>query len=65
MSEEMPETVSRKIEKLQKAWKKLGCTIESPFMSLSVIALLVLPELRITDRGLVDVKEFKFIPLFV
>ncbi len=65
MSDEMPEIVCRKIEKLQKAWKTLGCAFELPFMNLSLLALPVLPELRITDKGLVDVKEFKFIPLFV
>jgi len=65
VSDEMPKIVCRKIEKLQKAWKKLGCTIGSPFMSLSLLVLPVIPELRITDKGLVDVKEFKFIPLFV
>lgn len=64
MSDELPEIVCKKIEKLQQAWKKLGCTIESPFMSLSLLALPVLPELRITDKGLVDVRNFKFITLF-
>ncbi|MGC9345874.1 MAG: adenine deaminase [Candidatus Bathyarchaeales archaeon] len=64
MSDELPEIVCRKIEKLQKAWEKLGCTIESPFMSLSLLTLPVIPELRITDKGLVDVKKFKFISLF-
>ena len=65
MSDERPEIVCGKIEGLQKALETLGCTIESPFMSLSLLALPVLPELRITDEGLEDVKEFKFIPLFV
>lgn len=65
MSDERPEIVCGKIKGLQKAWKKLGCAIESPFMSLSLLTLPVLPELRITDKGLVDVKEFKFISLFV
>ncbi|MCW3994141.1 MAG: hypothetical protein NWE85_06240 [Candidatus Bathyarchaeota archaeon] len=64
MSGEMP-VVCRKIEKLQQAWKKLGCTMESPFMDFSLLALPVLPELRATDKGLANVKNFKFIPLFV
>lgn len=64
MSDEMP-VVCRKIEKLQQAWKKLGCTMESPFMDFSLLALPVLPELRATDKGLANVKNFKFIPLFV
>lgn len=65
MADEMSEIVCGKIERLQRAWKTLGCALDSPFMSLSLLALPVLPELRITGKGLVDVKEFKFISLFV
>ena len=42
----------------------LGCTLPSPFMALSFLALPVVPELKITDRGLVDVKNFKFAEIF-
>jgi len=65
MYDEMPEVVCRKIEKLQQAWKKLGCTMELPFMNFSFLALPVLPELRTTDKGLANVKNLKFIPLLV
>jgi adenine deaminase len=41
--------------------KKLGCTIAAPFATLSFIALPVIPELRLTDLGLVDVNAFKII----
>ncbi|MBE0519987.1 hypothetical protein IBX35_02975 [Candidatus Bathyarchaeota archaeon] len=41
----------------------MGCTIELPFISLSLHVLPMLPELRITDKGLVVVKKFKFILL--
>jgi adenine deaminase len=64
MSAEPPRQVCRKFMELQKTWRKLGCTIKSPFMSLSMLALPVIPELRITDCGLVDVKESKLIQLF-
>ena len=37
----------------------------APFMTLSFMALLVIPDLKISDRGLFDVKKFKKVPLFV
>ncbi|HUH66636.1 MAG TPA: adenine deaminase [Syntrophales bacterium] len=52
-------------EKLKKASRGLGCTLPDPFMALSFLALSVIPELKITDRGLVDVREFRRVPLFV
>jgi adenine deaminase len=42
----------------------LGCKLEDPFMTLSFLSLPVIPELKLTDRGLVDVKAFRFVPLF-
>lgn len=65
LSEEPLETVAKKVEELQKAWKKLGCAIESPFMALSLLALPVLHEPRITDKGLVDTKNFHFEKLLI
>ena len=61
MSEEPIEVVAEKVRKLGRAWRELGCEMESPFMTLSLIALPVIPELRITDKGLVDTVEFKLI----
>jgi adenine deaminase len=48
-----------------KAAHNLGCHLEDPFMALSFLCLPVIPELKLTDRGLVDVNKFDFIPLFV
>lgn len=45
--------------------KDLGCTLRSPFMTLSFMALLVIPRLKLSDKGLFDGGEFKFTPLFV
>ena len=42
--------------------EKLGCTIENPFMALSFIQLEVVPELKITNLGLIDTKTFQFVP---
>lgn len=60
-AEEMSETV----EKLETAWKALGCDIVSPFMTMALIPLACLPELRLTNRGLVDCTTFNFTDLEV
>jgi len=65
MSDEPVERVSEQVEKLHKAWVELGCTMASPFMTMSLLALPVLPELRITDKGLVDTQKFQFVKLFI
>jgi adenine deaminase len=45
--------------------KELGCTLTAPFMTLSFMALLVIPQLKLSDKGLFDGKEFGFVDLFV
>jgi adenine deaminase len=42
---------------------ELGCTVESPFQTMAFLALSVIPSLKITDRGLVDVDRFELVPL--
>lgn len=49
---------------LKEAAKGLGCVLDDPFMALSFLALPVIPELRLTDQGLVDVRRSRFVPLF-
>jgi adenine deaminase len=61
MSEKSIEVVSDQIEKLKDAWEKLGCDLQSPYVTLSFMPLSVIPELRITDRGLLDTANFKFV----
>ena len=58
-AEEMAELVSG----LEDAWKEIGCSMPSPFMTMALIPLACLPELRLTDRGLVDCRTFQFVPL--
>ncbi|MBA7627579.1 Adenine deaminase [subsurface metagenome] len=53
--------MAAKLEKLEQLAKDLGTTLPSPFATLSFLALPVIPELRLTDLGLVDVSEFKLI----
>jgi adenine deaminase len=61
LSEEPLEVVVEKLEKLERLAKDLGTTLPSPFATLSFLALPVIPELRLTDLGLVDVNAFKVI----
>lgn len=58
------ETVARRLDELKEKTRKLGSSIENPFMALSFLALPVIPSLKITDRGLVDVEKFSFVSLF-
>ncbi|MDP2919802.1 MAG: adenine deaminase [Dehalococcoidia bacterium] len=61
LSDKPLETVANKLEKVEKAAAGLGCKLASPFSTLSFVALPVIPELRLTDLGMVDVKEFRLI----
>jgi len=47
------------------AARALGCTVGSPFQALAFLALSVIPSLKITDRGLVDVDRFELVPLAI
>ena len=58
-----PEVVKR-LKDLHEVNKSM-CSIDDPFMYLSFLALTVIPALRITDRGLFDVRESADVPLFV
>ena len=61
LSEEPLEAVVSKLEELQKIAAGLGCVLPSPFATLSFLSLPVIPELRLTDKGLVDVIAFKLL----
>lgn len=63
MSNEKADAVARKAETVLKGFRACGCKLNNPNMQLSLLALVVIPELRISDRGLVDVTQFKFIPV--
>ena len=64
MSNESYEKVAEKYLRLDKKAKELGCKLEAPFMTLSFMALPVIPKLKITDKGLFDVEKFEFVDLF-
>jgi adenine deaminase len=64
MAEVSVAEVNKRLENLLRAARSLGCRIPDPFMVLSFLSLPVIPELKITDKGLVDVNQFKIVPLF-
>lgn len=65
MSDADAVTVARRYGQLDRAAKALGTTLGAPFMTLSFMALLVIPELKLSDRGLFDAGASRFTPLFL
>jgi adenine deaminase len=63
MSNERADIVAKKAETILDGFRACGCTLNNPNMQLSLLALVVIPELRISDKGLVDVTKFKFVPV--
>ena len=61
MSNERADVVAQKAESVLEGFKACGCELNNPNMQLSLMALVVIPELRISDKGLVDVTQFNFI----
>jgi len=59
------DTIASEYENLNRLTELLGCSMKSPFMTLSFMALLVIPQLKIGDRGLFDVDRFEKVSLFV
>jgi adenine deaminase len=65
MSDEPAETVAIKAEQMVQAMKDCGCNLNNAYMQHSLLGLVVIPELRISDLGLVDVTTFKTVDLFI
>jgi adenine deaminase len=63
MSWEKADVVAQKAETILEGFRACGCKLNNPNMQLSLLALVVIPELRISDKGLVDVTKFNFIPV--
>jgi len=63
MSTERADIVARKTATVLEGFRACGCTLNNPNMQLSLLALVVIPELRISDKGLVDVKNFSLVPV--
>jgi adenine deaminase len=58
------EKVAKLYEDVDATAKQMGCKLRAPFMTLSFMSLLVIPELKLGDKGLFDVSAFKFVSLF-
>jgi len=65
MSDMPVSAMAARYERLSETVKSLGCTMDAPYMTLSFMALLVIPELKLSDRGLFDGKTFTHVPLFI
>ncbi len=63
MSTEHADVVAKKAATVLEGFRACGCTIENPNMQLALMALVVIPELRLSDQGLVDVTKFQFVPV--
>lgn len=62
LSDERAPVVAKATTKLKRAWSKLGCKV--PYMGFNLLPLSVIPDFRLTDKGLVDVKAMAVVPLF-
>ena len=65
MSDEDGDSVGRQYARLDESAKRLGSGLSAPYMTLSFMALLVIPELKLSDRGLFDGRRFEFVDLTV
>jgi adenine deaminase len=65
MADRAPEVVADELDTVTSAVRELGCAVPAPFMAMSFLALPVIPHLKLTDRGLVDVDAFAFTDVFV
>ena len=65
MSTEPVETVKLQVEAAVAAARALGSPLHDPFMAMSFLALEVIPALKVTDKGLVDVASMILVPLWV
>ncbi|MGD2116644.1 MAG: adenine deaminase, partial [Acidobacteriota bacterium] len=64
MAEAPVEEVRATLDRLLDAAREMGSSLHDPFMAMSFVTLEVIPSLKITDRGLVDVETFELVPLF-
>lgn len=65
MSEEKSETVIQKCEQLKAGQSVIGCKLLEPFMTMAFLSLSVIPEIKLTDKGLMDVLNNEFTDLFI
>jgi len=59
------DAMSHTVTELLTVARRMGSNLTDPFMTLSFMALSVIPSLKLTDRGLLDVERFELVPLFI
>jgi adenine deaminase len=64
MSDQPLEVVREEMDELLAVAQEMGSQLHDPFMTMSFLALPVIPALKLSDKGLVDVSQFKIVPLF-
>ncbi|MFN8241981.1 MAG: adenine deaminase [Bacteroidales bacterium] len=64
MTDAPVEETARVYQELSLILKEMGCMLSAPFMTLSFMALIVIPELKLSDKGLFDVTSFRHVPVF-
>ncbi len=65
MSEQPSDEVIRQAKELKQGEKVIGCSLDEPFMTMAFLSLSVIPELKLTDKGLMDVMNGNFTNLFI
>lgn len=65
MNDRPVEEMSALVETLERAWETMGCTCPSPFMTMALISLACIPELRLTNQGLVDCRTYEKVGLIL
>ena len=63
MSPRTVEEVAEEVRGVEKAWADMGCTMPSPFMTMGLLSLACIPDLRLTNRGYVDCNTYRFVPI--
>lgn len=63
MSTASPQLIEKNLKQLRAASRAIGCELNEPFLQLAFLSLPVIPKLKLTDRGLVDVTKFSLIPV--
>jgi len=61
MSSEEPRSIEKSLRSLREASRSVGCELQEPFLQLAFLSLPVIPSLKLTDQGLVDVEAFRMI----
>ncbi|MCL1829582.1 MAG: adenine deaminase, partial [Oscillospiraceae bacterium] len=64
MNDKSAAEMSELVGRLDSAWKDIGCTLPSPYMTMAIVPLACIPELRLTNRGIVDCRSYEFADLF-